>query len=339
MTYAALTKEIKAGKIRPVYLLHGQEHYFINQIAELLEKSVIPESVQAFNQTIVYGKDVDGNQLLGQLKRYPVMAERQLVVLREAQSFSGWDHLGNYFAQPAPTTVFVMSFKSQNNKKVDKRKKWYKNLNTIKDVAIFESKPVYDNKVPDWIISYLADHKFTMHPATAQTIGAYVGADLNTLANELNKLILLKDPGEEITMDDVEKNIGISKTYNVFELQKALGMRDVERSQSIALNLADHLKDQPIFLLLASLMGYFQKVYSCHSYKSKSGPELAKALGVHPFFVKDYTLAARNYTPASIDAIFHKMHETDKGIKGIDGARKSDRALLLELVSHVLYAK
>jgi len=339
MTYAALRKEIKSKTFRSVYLLHGEEHYFIDQIAGLLEDAVVPEHARAFNQMVLYGKEIDGGQLLAQVRRFPVMAEKQLVVLREAQQFSHWDHLASYLEKPVPSTVLVISFKSvQNKKKIDKRKKWYKTLSKISDAAILESKPIYDNKIPQWILEYIKEAGYSMHPSTAQTIGAYVGSELNTLVNELNKLVLLKNKGEEISMDDVEKNIGISKAYNVFELQKALGARDISKSQAIALNLGDHLKDQPIFLLMASLMNYFQKVYSGHSLRGKSDPEWAKALGVHPFFVKDYKQATARYSPSQLDKVFKLMYKTDLALKGIDGSRKGDRALWIELVHGILYS-
>jgi len=339
MTYAALRKEIQSNKFKSVYLLHGEEHYFIDQIASLLEERVVPEHARAFNQMILYGKEIDGAQLLAQVRRFPVMAERQLVVLREAQQFSHWDHLASYLERPVASSVLVISFKSvQNKKKIDKRKKWYKTLSKLSDAAILEAKPIYDNKIPQWILDFMKNAGFSMHPSTAQTIGAYVGTELNTLVNELNKLVLLKDKGQEITMDDVEKNIGISKSYNVFELQKALGARDITKSQAIALNLGDHLKDQPIFLLMASLMNYFQKVYSGHTLKGKPDPQWAQALGVHPFFVKDYKQATARFTPAQLDSIFKLMYKTDLALKGIDGSRTSDRALWIELVNGILYA-
>ncbi|MEM1215360.1 MAG: DNA polymerase III subunit delta, partial [Bacteroidota bacterium] len=222
MKLADILKAAKSKAFQPVYFLHGLESYFIDQISDAIETHALAEHERAFNQTILYGKDTDHLQVVDAARRFPMMAERQLVILKEAQEMRSLKSLETYVAKPTPSTVLVICHKHKKfslNSKVG---------NLLKaQTVLFEAKPLYDNQVPDWIGSYLRAKKLKAAPAATELLAEYLGTKLSKVANELDKLALNIPAGEEVTQKLIEEHIGISKDYNVFEFQKALGQRNV----------------------------------------------------------------------------------------------------------------
>lgn len=335
MSYTKTIKDIQSGKIDNVYFFYGEEPFFIDKMMSALEDNVLQEHEKSFNQMALYGKEVDGKQVLDNLRRFPMMAQRQLVLLREGQSFKGWDMLQSYFERPNPTTVFGIAFKA---KSPDKRKKWVKALFKSKHVKAVESKTVYESKIPEWVDKYLSEKGFSISPQASRLMSIYLGNKLSQVANELDKLMILQGKNKKITLDEVEKNIGISKLYNVFELQIALGERNISKSNFIVHNLKGQLQKQPIQFLMPSLHGFFQKVYALKSIQGGSNQEIARALNIYSeYFVKDYKAASKHYSTPQLEKIFSLFNTYDTRSKGIDGSRQKDGAILMELVQQILY--
>ena len=335
MSYTDLIQKIEDKKFKPIYFLCGEESYFIDAVMNAIDDHALDESQKAFNQITLYGKEVNGKQLLDHLRRYPVMADRQVVFMKEAHAFKDWDHLQTYFEKPNPMTVLGIGYKARMP---DKRKKWVKALTKSSHTEILESKPVYDNKVPAWIADYVTKHKFKIQPEATRLLAAYLGNTLSNVANELDKLMILLNKGSTITLEDVENNIGISKKYNVFELQKALGERNASKTNVILKNLIGQFHKQPILMLVPNLHGFFQKVYAFNSVSRLSDQDIARALNIYShYFVKDYRAAAKKYSNRQLEKIFDLFHIYDGRLKGIDGSRQSEEAIFTELVQRILY--
>lgn len=329
LTYQQLLKEIKQKKFRPIYLLHGEEPFFIDKLMEALEQNVLQEHEKAFNQDVVYGKDIDLPKLKSYLMQYPAMAERRLVIIKEAADFKGFKELKAYWAKPNPATVFVIAHKY---------KKFGAGLKAIEKVgAVFESKKVYDNKLPGWIMDYLKSKKRAIQPQTATLLAEYLGNDLSKVVNELEKIHLNIPKDTEIDNAIVEKYIGISKEYNVFELQDALTARNTEKAMRIAFNLSANIQKQPLVLILASLYGYYSKIYMAHKHQAKSDGAMAKELGLRfQFHVKNYRNALRAYSLPEVARCMSLLREFDLKAKGLNNASNTHGELLEELVFKLL---
>ena len=249
MTYEEIRHDIQSKRFAPVYFLHGEEPFFMDQIADAVEALALPEAEKGFNQTILYGKDLDHLTLLDTLRRYPMMAERQVVILREAQEMKGLTELTAYLENPMPSTVFVACHK---HKKLDLRTKFGKALQS-KSVVVFESKKLYDNQVADWISGYCKARKMAIEPAAASLLAEYLGTDLARIANELDKLALNLPTGATVTAHHVQEYVGISKDYNVFELQKALAIRDLPKIARMQAYFAANIRKNPLIVTISSL--------------------------------------------------------------------------------------
>jgi len=338
MPHRQIIRDIQAGSFKPVYLLHGEEPYFIDEIAKALESSVVEESMRDFNQTILYGRDVNIDQVLEASRRFPMMAERQLVLVREAQDWGAWrrkedmEKLEAYANSPVSSTVLVFCFK---NKKADGR------LKAVKAVSragvLFLSEKVRDYKLPEWISGYVAASGLKISAQGAQILAEYLGNDLRKVANELKKLQIVLPAGTEIGPEHIEKHIGISKDYNVFELQRALGSKDLARAQRITEFFAANPKDHPVAMIMPVLNSYFSKIYAYHGLKDRSGPGAAKALRCAPFAVKQYAEAARHYSLDKVGRIFGYLREADRKSKGQGNASISDSFLLKEAIFKILH--
>jgi DNA polymerase-3 subunit delta len=344
--------DLKRKIYKPVYFLHGEESYFIDEISSYIEQHVLDETEKGFNQTIVYGRDTDLASIISLAKGFPMMGERQVVIVKEAQTLrelsrasaegeapkeskksSGEKNpLVAYLEQPQPSTILVFCHKY---KKIDARSSMAKAL--AKQAVLFESKKLYDNKIPDWIISYAKDKKYSIAPRAAALLSEYLGNDLSKIVNEMGKLSISLPEGSEITIDHIQQNIGISKEFNVFELQGALGKKDVLKSMRIAQHFASNPKNNPLVVTNASLYNYFQKVLLYHFTPDKSRGAVAGALGVNPFFVQDYETAARNYGTSKLKNIFSYLRECDVRSKGVDNASTEEGELLKELVFKILH--
>lgn len=337
LTPEAILKEIRAKHYKPVYFIYGDEPYYIDLIADELEKNIVPESEKGFNQFIIYGKDADLASVLSYAKRYPFMAERQLVLVKEAHKLGGFDQkdqqsrLEEYANNPLTSTVLVFCFQD----KADERRTHIKAFN--KKGAVVQSKKLYDNKLPEWVTNYCHTHGVKISPKAVQMLVDNIGNDLKRLVSETQKMLINLKTGEGIDAELIEKYVGISKEYNVFEFQKALVMRDVYKSNKIANYFASNPKDNPLAPILIILYNFFSKVLLAHGSPDRSDHGLAALLSVNPFFVKDYTAAMRNYPVAKVARIIHFLRIADAQLKGVEGGAAKEGDLLKELVFKVIH--
>ncbi|WP_109301176.1 DNA polymerase III subunit delta [Aquimarina sp. AU474] len=327
-----IVTEIKNGNIKPIYFLMGEEPYYIDRISEYIDKNVLAEEEKGFNQMILYGRDVTIEDIVANAKRFPMMAERQVVIVKEAQDLSRTiEKLADYTENPQPSTVLVICYKY---KKIDKRKKLYKAVN--KSGVIFESKKLYENQVADWIRRVLGGAKYAIEPKAAQMLVEFLGTDLNKINNELDKLKLIIPKGEQITADQIEENIGISKEFNNFELRKAIGSRNVIKAHRIINYFAQNPKDNPLVVTISLLYSFFSQVLQYHGLSDKSQRNVAGALKINPYFVKDYTEAAHNYPMKKVSQIIAILREADLKSKGVGAANLPQGDILKELLVKVM---
>ena len=324
-----IVNNIKRGDIKPVYFLMGEEAYYIDAISDFIEANVLSEEEKGFNQMVLYGRDVSIEDVVSNAKRYPMMAERQVVIVKEAQDLSRTiESLVSYVENPQPTTVLVFCYKY---KSLDKRKKLSKTI--AKHGVLYESKKLYENQVPDWIRRVLAGRGYTITPKASQMLVEFLGNDLGKVNNELEKLQLIIKPGEQITPQIIEENIGISKDFNNFELQNAIGSRDLKKAFAIVQYFGQNPKNHPMVLTIALLYSFFAKLLKYHALSNKA--EAARALGVSPYFIKDYQLAARNYPMKKVSSIISSIREIDMKSKGVGAAYLSQGDLLKELLVRI----
>lgn len=340
MTADDILKDLKNRKYKPLYLLHGEEPYFIDQVSNFVEDELLPDAERGFNQTVLYGKDTEVMTVLNAAKRYPMMAEYQVVLVKEAQDMKwGRDDddkktinpLLSYLENPLPSTILVFCYKYG---KFDKRKKTYKAIE--KNGIVFESTPLYDNKIPSWIEGFVTGKGYKIDQQASAMIAEYLGNDLSKIANEMEKLMLNVTAGQTITMQHVQDNIGISKEYNVFELQSALSRKDPFKVNQIINYFEANPKANPIVLVLGNLNNFFSKVLLYHYAKDKSPQSLARELGVNPYFIKDYELAARSYNYGKSMQIISLLREYDLKSKGVDSNAGAGE-LMKELMFKILH--
>ncbi|HMG15710.1 MAG TPA: DNA polymerase III subunit delta [Saprospiraceae bacterium] len=334
MSFQAIIKDIQNRKFKPIYLLHGEEPFFIDEIANALEAYVLSEEEKSFNFSILYGKDTDIRTITDTAMRYPMMADKQLVMVREAQELKNISELQNYAERPVESTVLVLCHKY---KKLDGRLKLSSNI--AKSGVVFESKSLYDNQIPEWIATYLQHQKINASNDICRLLAENLGNDLTKITNELEKLTLNLEMGSNVTKDDIDKYIGISKEYNVYELQKALAEKDGLKTIKIAMNMAANLKKNPLIVTISSLSSYFSKVYLLHFAKSSSDQEQLKVLKLgSPFFLKEYKLAAARYSLAQCESIISIIKEFDLKSKGLENVNTTHEELLKELCARILKA-
>ncbi|MDR0713463.1 MAG: DNA polymerase III subunit delta [Bacteroidales bacterium] len=341
MTYEQIMSELKSGQYRPIYFLMGEEPYFIDAITDYIAENALQEHEKAFNQTVMYGKDVTIYQLIDAAKRFPMSAARTVIIVREAQDVTDpddkrtkgkMDKLLFYAEKPLNSTILVIAFKY---KTLDKRTKLYKQLE--KTAVLFESKKIYEDKIPAWVNLYLSEHGYTIEPKAALLLTDYLGNELGKVVNELNKLMIVLS-GEnlkKITLDHIEKNVGISKEYNVFELQKALGEKNIPKANRIVLHFSQNPKENPMVMIVATLFGFFEKLlkYSYLSDKSQA----ASILKVHPYFLRDYEIAARKYPAGKLVKIISLLREYDLKSKGIGNSSTPDGDLMREMIYKIMH--
>ncbi len=333
VTEKQLIEELKKGIFKPVYLLTGEENYYIDVVSNYFEEQVIDPSLRDFDQTVVYGRDVDMATVISTVKRYPMMSPVHLVLVKEAQDIDTrqWDRLAAYLQQPSDRSVLVLCYR---HKKLDKRTAAYKAID--KAGVVYESPRIYDNQVPSWILREVAAHGYTITDKAAAMMAENIGVDLGKIANELSKLYPLLPQGGAITEQLVEDQIGISKDYNVFELQKAIGRRDPVMCNRIVNFFAANPKKNPIQQVLPLLYGYFLKIMFYHQLENKS--DAAKVLGCAPVFVKDYAQAANNYSLVKLAACIGYLYEADLRSKGVrNSGTITDGEILKELVFKVIH--
>jgi len=310
----------------------GEEPYYIDAISDYIENNVLAEEEKGFNQMVLYGRDVTIDDIVGNAKRFPMMAERQVVIVKEAQDLSRTiEKLADYAKNPQPSTVLVVNYKY---KKIDKRKALYKSIK--KAGVVYESKKLYENQVADWIRRVLSGNGYTINPKASQMLVEFLGTDLSKINNELEKLQLIIAKGAQITPNDIEKNIGISKDYNNFELRKAVGNRDNFKAHKIAHYFAENPKDNPMVVTVALLFNFFSQLLQYHGLKDKSPRAVASALKINPYFVNEYVSAARNYPMKKVSQVVATLREFDVKGKGVGSNAVPQGDLLKELLVRIL---
>jgi DNA polymerase-3 subunit delta len=326
-----ILNDIKAGNIKPIYFLMGEEAYYIDIISDYIEKNVLSEEEKGFNQTVLYGRDVSIEDIVSTAKRYPMMAERQVVIVKEAQDLSRTiDKLESYAENPMLTTVLVVCYKY---KTLDKRKKTTKLLG--KAGLVYESKKLYENQVGDWIKRILASKKYTIEPKANAMLVEFLGNNLGKINNELEKLQIVLPKGSVITPKDIEENIGFSKDFNVFELRKAIGERNQLKAYTIAQNFANNPKENPMVVTTSLVFGFFIQLLKYHGLKDRNPKNVASVIGVNPFFMKEYDVALKNYPMKKVSQIVTSLRDIDVKSKGVGANAMSNSDLLREMLYNI----
>lgn len=335
MTYDQLLADLKQKKFQPVYFLEGKEPFFIDSISDFIEQNALTESEKAFNQVVLYGRDVDHLAVIDNARRYPMMAERQVVIVKEAQDMKDLSDLAKYIENPTPTTILVICHKHKTFNKATKFAKLVKTK-----ALLFESGKLYDNQVPDWIIGQLRSQKLKISPNAAGLMAEYLGTDLSLIGHELEKLALHLPAGSEISEKHIEEHIGISREYNIFELQKALAVKDLTKVARIVNNFISNPKKNPFIVITSSLAGFFTKVYQIHFLKNKSDQEVQKVLSLRSSYaLREYRAAMRHYPLAKTEEIISDLRTYDLMSKGVqfNTVGKEDGSLLKELIYKILH--
>jgi DNA polymerase-3 subunit delta len=327
-----IVADIKRKILKPIYFLMGEESYYIDHISDFIEKNVLDESEKGFNQQVMYGRDVTIEDIIAAAKRYPMMAERQVIIIKEAQDLSRMiENLASYAENFQSSTVLVLNYKY---KTLDKRKKLYKII--AKNGLIFDSKKLYENQVSDWIRKVLNGKKYQIEPKAALMLIEFLGTDLSKISNELNKLILILPEGTIINDKHIEENIGISKDFNNFELRKAVGEKNILKANRIINYFAENPKNNPLVMTISLLNGFFTQLLFFHGLQDKSKKSVASALGINPYFVDEYFLASRNYPIQKVTSILSFLRDADMKSKGV-GANHSQEDILKELLFKILH--
>ena len=328
-----IVSDIKSGNIKPIYFLMGEEPYYIDKISDYIEENVLDESEKGFNQVVMYGRDVSIEEVVASAKRFPMMAERQVLIVKEAQDLSRTiEKLTSYVENPQPSTVLVLNYKY---KKLDRRKKLYKAV--AKNGLIFESKPLYENQVADWIRRVLGGKKYQVEPKAAQMLVEFLGTDLSKISNELDKLTTILPGGSIITPVHIEENIGISKDFNNFELRKAIGEKNILKANRIINYFAQNPKNNPLVMTISLLNSFFTQLLIYHGLKNKSRDNVAKALGIRPFFVPDYINAGKNYPMRKVAQIIAMLRDADVKSKGVGANNQTQGDILKELLFKIMH--
>jgi DNA polymerase-3 subunit delta len=333
MEFDAIFSNLKKQIYHPIYLLHGDEPYFIDEISDYIEKNVLTEAEKGFNQTIFYGKDSTPLNISQSSLRFPMMAAKQVIIVKEAQSLSKIEDLASYAEKPLSSTLLVLNYKYDT---LDARTKLYKAI--LKNGVIFTAKKIYENKIPAWIENYLAKSNYTISQQAAQILTSFLGNDLGKIVNELNKLLIAVKDTNKITPEHIEKNIGISKEFNIFELQKALGEKNMLKANQIIRFFGANETLNPFQRTIASLYSYFTKVFMCHFVPDKTESGISAAIGVPPFFAKDYISASKRYNPTKLYEIIGILREYDMKSKGFGVSTMVDKAdLQREMIYKILH--
>ncbi|MDR2058002.1 MAG: DNA polymerase III subunit delta [Dysgonamonadaceae bacterium] len=334
LSFHEIKGNIRLKKFMPVYLFQGEEPYFIDRLTDELIENVLEDSERDFNQIVFYGIETDVPTIINACRRYPMMSERQLVVVKEAQGLKNIDDLNHYLKYPLHSTVLVINHK---NGKLDGRKKLSAEIAKIG--IVFESKKIYENQIPAFISSYLQEDQITIEPKAAQLLTDYLGNDLSKLTNELNKLrILLPSNQQRITTEIIETNIGISKDFNNFELQKAIAAKDVLKANRIALYFEQNSKNNPLLMTLTVLFSFFTNLMICQYQSDQSKANLMNVLGFrYEFQIIDYILALKNYKPIKTMNNISLIREYDAKGKGVGNSSSSDGQLLIELIYKLIH--
>ena len=331
MTFEQILTDIHKKKYAPIYFLMGEEPYFIDVISDTIEEEVLDETEKAFNQIVLYGRDVDIDTVATHAKSFSMMGGYMVVIVKEAQDLKNIEDFEKYIDVIPQTTILVFDYKY---KKLDKRRALAKKIDKMG--VLFESKKLYDRDIPGWIQGYMAEKGYSITPKATQMLTDFLGTDLHKVRNELEKLIVALPKQRKIDDADVERNIGISKDFNVFELQNAIGRRDMMKAMQIVQHFGES-KDNPLFLTAITLYGYFTKILKVHYASDQSQNALASALGVNPFFVRDYQAAARNFSISDCVKCIAVLREFDLKSKGYNVGETPEKDLYREMIFKLLH--
>ena len=332
MKFDDILNDLKNKIYKPIYLLMGDEPYYTDQITNYIVNNILEESEKAFNQIVMYGKDTEVGSIDNAARRFPMMSNYQVVVVKEAQDLKRIDDLVYYAQNPLKSTILVINYKY---KTISSQKKLYKAID--KCGVILASKKLYDNQVPAWINKYLKEKKYEASPEVGLLLTEFLGNNLSKVANELDKLMITLPEGTQITPELIERNIGISKDYNNFELQKALGLKNILKANRIVDHFSKNQKSNPLVVTIITLFNFFSKVLCYHYLNDKSTKNAASVLKVNPYFLKDYIASAKNYGAGKTIQIISLLREYDAKSKGIGNVSASPGALLKELVFKIMH--
>ena len=334
MTYEEIARDLKNRIYKPVYYLMGEESYYIDKISEYIAQTVLTEEEKEFNLTVVYGGDTDIATIINAAKRYPMMSEYQVVIVKEAQHVKNMEELSYYVQKPLQSTVLVVCHK---HGVLDKRKKLAAEIE--KTGVLFESKKVKEAQLPGFITSYLKRKSVDIEPKAADMMADFVGTDLSRMASELDKLIITLPTGSKrVTPEQIERNIGISKDYNTYELRSALVAKDVLKANKIIKYFEENPKNNPIQMTLSMLFGFFSNLMLAYYAPEKTEQGIAAQLGLKsPWQAREYVTAMRQYTGVKVMQIVGEIRYCDARSKGVDNSSLSDGELLRELVYKILH--
>lgn len=332
MKFEEIISSLKKKDFRPIYFLMGDESYFIDKITDYISKNILSETEKGFNQSILYGKDTTVEQIISIAKQFPIMGEKSIVIVKEAQHLKKIEGLESYLNNPVASTLLVICYK---NKTLDKRKKITKELK--QKAVLFESKNLYDNQIPSWIQQYLQKFEYNINPKATQLLAEFLGTNLSKISNELDKLMTSIPKEVTITSEIIEENIGFSKDFNNFELTKALGEKNVLKTNQIANYFAKNSKENPLLVTISVLFSYFQKLLILHTLSDKSQSNVASKIKVNPYFANDYIIGSRSYSKRKVVDIISLLRSYDLKSKGLDNYSQSHGELLRELLYRILH--
>jgi DNA polymerase-3 subunit delta len=333
-----IIKSIQSGQFAPIYFLHGEEAYYIDLIANLIEGTALDEAAKGFDQTILYGKEVRIGDVIGHARRFPMMGQRQVVIVKEAQNIidltkeNGIRYLTQYLKKPLPSTILVFCYK---HGKLDKRKSLWKALEEY--AVCLTSNKIYDNQVPDWVRAYVQEKQFEITNKAAHMLAEFIGNNLERLSNEINKILI--NYKEKVEIDDVivQKYVGISKEYNAFELQKAVAYGELIKANKIVRYFEANPKANPVIPAISVLYLFFAKVLVLHATTDKSEQNLSSVLKTNRYFVRDYLAAGRNYPLQKVINIMHALRHADLQSKGVLGGNMPGSEILKELIFKMMH--
>ena len=334
-TYESILSDLSEGKFAPLYILMGEESYFIDKITDFIAQNALREEERDFNQTVCFGSDVSAAAVADMARRYPMMAERQVVIVKEAQNIKQWDQLEQYFEKPQPTTVLVIAYK---NGTIDGRKKILTKAQNA-GAVIFESKKLYERDLPVFMVDYLKRHQATIDHKSCQMIAEHLGSDLSRLTSELDKVCLSMPEGSRhITPEVVEEQIGVSKDFNGFEFRSAIANRDILKANQILKYFDSNPKSGGPFMLIPLLFNFFQNLMLAHYAPQKTDSGVAQFLDLrNAWGAKEYMIGLRNYSGMKTMQIIQKIRETDAKSKGLDNPNTPVGDLMKELVFFILH--
>ena len=333
MTADQIITQLRKKDLSPVYFLGGEEAFYIDRIIKVAETELLEEGEKAFNQIVLYGKEVNFKQVVDNARQFPMMASNRIVILKEAQSMRDFAELETYIQQPAPQTALFISYK---HKKPDGRKSIFKTLK--KQSVYFEANKIKDYKLAEWISNFVTDKGFSISLKSSQLLAEYLGNDLQKIENEVSKAAINLASGSELTEQLIQDKIGISKEYNVFELQKAIGAKQISRALRIVDNMANNIKNNPIPAITSSLFRYFSQLFVVAQNQQVSDSELAGKLRINPYFIKDLRRAASAFSSTQFAEIFQLLKRFDLRRKGVQNRQTTEEKLLRELVYRILHS-